>query len=110
MLKVSKNFPCSEGTELEMLKTYSINTTLLKRRKGSGKYSISVSTLADSSLSKRRVGLAEDRIGTTTSSTIGWKSCEKTWSRETSPLERRVGLTKYYIDPTTSSTNGCIGF
>jgi hypothetical protein len=63
--------PCYESTELEMIKTYSVDTSLLKRRVGSAEYYISVTTFLESTLSKRRVGSAEDCIEVTTFSTTG---------------------------------------
>jgi hypothetical protein len=106
VLRASGMPPCSESTKLEMIKTYSVDTSLLKRGVGSAEDGIGVTTLVDLTLSKRRVGSIEDRDDVMTFSIndyIGW---ENTWSKGTSPIKRGVGSADDCIEMTTLSTNG----
>jgi hypothetical protein len=88
VLKVSRMPPCSESTDLEMIKKIFIRhitpqeksgisqrldrhdhfgrLETLQEKVGSAKYCIGMTTLVDSTLSKRRVGSVEDCIGVTT--------------------------------------------
>jgi hypothetical protein len=70
-IRKSKTLSYSEDEVLEMLRTWHIRYRTKTRRARSTKNCIGMTASLDFSLSKRRVGLIEYCIDTTSSSTIG---------------------------------------